>query len=116
MYSTAAHVDSNILRSVVEHVFMPPELPQAHPGDRTEGKTNEALCNSLLRAARDFLQILPLSQKPLWMQMIKMMELARRAAKAPFKEIDLRRVLTDMDIEGTYGWPLFSALNLTILY
>jgi hypothetical protein len=116
MYSIAAHVDSDVLRSVVEHVFMPPELPQAHPGNRTEGKTNEALCSNLIRAARDFLQSLPPSQKPLWMQMIKMMELARRATKAPFTDVDLRRVLTEMDIGGAYRWTPFSALNLIILY
>jgi hypothetical protein len=45
------------------------------------------------------------------MQMIKMLELARRAAKAPFKEIDLRRVLTDMKIGGTYRWPPFFRLE-----
>jgi hypothetical protein len=104
MYSTAAHVDSDILRLVGEHVFMPPELPQADPDyqPEIEGKTNEALCDSLVTAARDFLQSLLPSQKPLWMRMIKMMELARRAAKAPFKKINLWRVLTDMDIGGAY--------------
>ena len=90
---------------------MPPELPQAPPDHRTEGKTNEALCDSLVTAARDFLQSLPPSKKPLWMQMIKMMELARRAAKAPFKKIDLWRVLTDMDIGGAYRWPPFFRLE-----
>jgi hypothetical protein len=34
--------------------------------------------------------------------MIKMMELFRRAAKAPFNEVDLQRVLSDMGIGGTY--------------
>jgi hypothetical protein len=107
MYTTTAHIDSDILHLVVEHVFMPPELPQAPPDRRTEGKTNEALCDSLVAAARDFLQSLPPSQRPLWMQMIKMMELARRTAKVPFKKINLWRVLTDMDIGGAYRWPSF---------
>jgi len=100
MYSVAAHVDSNILRSVIEHVFMPPELPQAHPGNRTESKTNEALCVNLIRAARDFLQSLPPSQSPSWVNMIKMMDLVRRAAKAPFKEDELLRTLSDMATGG----------------
>lgn len=101
MYSAAIHVDSNILHSVIEHVFMPPELPQAYPGNRTESKTNEALCINLIRAARDFLQSLPPSQTPSWVKMIRMMDLVRRAAKAPFKEVDLQRTLSDMASGGT---------------
>jgi hypothetical protein len=34
--------------------------------------------------------------------MIKVMELACRAAKSPFNEVDLQRVLSDMGIGGTY--------------
>jgi hypothetical protein len=94
--------DSEILRLVIDHVFMPPKLPQIHPGKQKEQETNVALCNSLIEAAQDFLQFLPPSEGPLWMQMIKMMELARRAAKFPFDAIDLQRVLSDMAIGGTY--------------
>ena len=101
MYSVAAHVDSNVLRSVIEHVFMPPELPQTHPGNRTESKTNEALCINLIRAARDFLQGLPPSQYPSLGKMIKMIDLVRRAAKAPFEEVELQRTLSDMTTGGT---------------
>ena len=101
MSSVNAHVDSNILRSVVEHVFMPPKLPQASPGGQAEWKMNMALCDNLFRAAQDFLQRLPPSQRPLWMKMIKMMELAHRAAKAPFEEVDLQRTLAEMAVGGT---------------
>jgi len=96
-------LDSSILTSVIEHVFMPPKLPQAHPGEEMERETNVALCNSLIEAAQDFLQILPSSQSPVWLHMIKMMELARRVANIPFEENDLQRVLQAMDIGGTYG-------------
>ena len=95
-------LNSEILRSVIDHVFWPPKLPQIHPGEQEEQKTNVALCNSLIEATRDFLQFLPPAEGPLWMQMIKMMELARRAAKAPFNEVDLQRVLSNMGIGGTY--------------
>jgi hypothetical protein len=95
--------DSSILTSVIEHVFMPPMLPQAHSSEEMERETNVALCTSLIDAAQDFLQILPPSQGPMWLHMIKMMELARRAANVPFEENDLQRVLQAMDIGGTYG-------------
>ena len=97
------HLYSSILILVVEHVFMPPKLPQYHPGEETERKTNVALCDVLIDAAQQFLQILPPSESPLWMQMIKMMQLARRAAKVPLKDVELQRVLSDMAFGGMSG-------------
>jgi hypothetical protein len=81
---------------------MPPQLPQKHPGKEMEQKTNVALCGSLIEAAQDFLNILPSSDSPIWMHMIKMMKLARLAATTPLKEGDLKRALSDMAIGGTY--------------
>jgi len=92
--------DSEILLSVIEHVFLPLRLPQAGPSEETEHKSNVALCNSLVEAARDFLQIVPSSQRPLWKHMTKMMELACRAAIVPFEEADLQRVFSDMAVGG----------------
>jgi hypothetical protein len=97
------HLDSNILTSVVEHVFMPPKLLQGHPSEGTERETNVALCDTLIDAAKQFLQILPSSESPLWMQMIKMIQSARRAARVPLKDVELQRVLSDMAIGGTNG-------------
>lgn len=94
--------DSDILRSIIEHVFLPPRLPQAGPSEETENKTNMALCNNLVEAARDFLQIVPSSQRPLWKHMIKMMELTCRTAIAPFEEADLQHVFSDMAVGGMF--------------
>jgi hypothetical protein len=90
----------DLLRLVIEHVFMPPKLSQEDPGEQIEREMNVALCDNLIRAARDFLQDIPPSQHLLWMHMIKMMSLARRAAKVPFEEAELRRVFSDMAIGG----------------
>jgi hypothetical protein len=97
------HLDPSILTSVVEHVFMPPKLPRYPPGEKTERETNLALCDSLIDAAQQFLQILPSSESPLWMQMIKMIQSARRAAKVPLKDVELQRVLSDMAFGGMSG-------------
>jgi hypothetical protein len=94
--------DSETLRSVIEHVFSPPRLPQAGPSEETEHKTNVALCNSLVEAARDFLQIVPSSQLLLWKHMTKMIELTRRAAIFPFEEAELDHVFSDMTVGGTF--------------
>jgi hypothetical protein len=101
--TTAAILDPNILRSVAEHVFMPPKLPQVAPDAETDQKINVALCDNLVEAAQEFLRFLPISKGPLWKRMIKMMKLAHRSAKAPLKEVDLRRTLSEMDIGGMCG-------------
>lgn len=79
---------------------MPPKLPQEDPGDQIEQRTNIVLCDNLLEAARDFLPDVPSSQISLWMHMIKMMELARRAVELPLEEADLQHVFSSMAIGG----------------
>jgi hypothetical protein len=93
--------DGDILRSVIEHVFLPPKLPQAAPSEETEDETNMALCDRLLEAAQLFRRTVPSLQLPLWMQMIKMMKLARQAIQVPFEEEDLQNIFFDMALGGT---------------
>ena len=101
MPTPAAHDPSSILHSVIEHVFMPPKLPQEAPDEDLEQEVNVALCDNFIEAAQDFTQHVPLSQSPLWSSMIKTMQLARHTATATFNEVDLRRIFSDMAIEGT---------------
>jgi hypothetical protein len=100
MSTLIANTDSHILRSIVEHVFMPPKLPQEDPGDQIEQRTSLALCDNLLEAARDFLPDVPSSQSSLWMHMIKMIELAHRAVEVPLDEAGLQHVFSNMAIGG----------------
>ena len=79
---------------------MPPKIPQEDPGEQVVQKTNVALCDNLIGAAQDFLQNIPYSQRPLLRDMIKMMGLARRAAEAPFEEVELQNVFLHMAIGG----------------
>ncbi len=97
-----ADLDSNVLRSVVEHVFMPPKLPQAGQDEKAERESNVAICHALIEAARSFLQDVPYSQRPQWGHMIKMMESVRRAAKFPFETAELQRTLSNMTVGGAF--------------
>ena len=107
--------NSNILRSVIEHVFMPPKLPQEEPEKQMERKINVALCDNLIGAAQHFQQYLPSSQSLLWIRMIKMMESVRCAAAFPFEEAGLQRALSDMCIGGMFIYlSLYSALGSTL--
>jgi hypothetical protein len=93
-------VDSNVLRSVIEHVFIPPKLPQTGQDPKAERELNVAICHTFIGAARYFLQDLPYSQRPQWGHMIKMMESVRRAAKFPLESAELHRTLLNMTVGG----------------
>ncbi|KAH9983869.1 hypothetical protein BJV77DRAFT_234428 [Russula vinacea] len=104
---TANDPVSNAFLSVVEHVFMPPKLPQEDPGDAIEQKMNVALCDHLIGASQVFLQdalqdVSP-SQRSLWENMIKMIKLARRAADIPFQEAELQGVFSNMAIGDVFS-------------
>ena len=92
--------DPNVLRSVLEHVFMPPKLPQTGQDHKAERELNVAICHLLIEAARKFLQDLPYSQRSQWGHMIKMMESISRAAKFPLETAELQRTLSNMNVGG----------------
>ena len=101
MPTPAVHDPNSILHSVIEHVFMPPMLPQEAPDGDIEQKVNVTLCDNLIEAAQDFTQNVPPFQSPLWSRMVKTMRLARRAAAVSFNEADLQHTFSDMAIGGT---------------
>jgi hypothetical protein len=114
MSSPPSHGPDTVLHSIIEHVFMPPKLPHEDPGEDIKQKTNVALCNNLIEAAQKFLQSLPASESPLWIRMIKTLELVRLAATAPFNVADLQRVLSYMTIGGTSVLvPRFAFVSFT---
>ena len=94
-------IDSDTLLSVVEHVFLPPKLPQEAPTEEAERRTNVALCHMLVQAGRAFLKDLSPVQQPLWVRMMTMMGSIYQAARVPRMEVELVRVLSDLVIGGT---------------
>ena len=99
-------LDSDILRSIVEHVFLPPKLPQVAPKGDLERGTNVELCHILINAATAFRQYLPPSQKLVWDRMPKMMDSIYQAANAPLVEAKLEEVLTGLAVNGWLGFLL----------
>ena len=107
-------IDSDTLHSVVEHVFLPPKLPQEAPTEEAERRTNVALCRILIQAAQGFLKYLPALQQPLWLRMMKMMVSISQAAKVPRVEIELVRVLSNLVIGGVLESARVIVLSLTL--
>ena len=105
---TPNSLNPTILRSIVEHVFMPPRLPDEDPGEQIVQEMNVALCDNLIEAAQDFSKYLLSEKSPLWKRMIKAVELVRGAANVPFGEAYLQGILSDMEIEGLSDISLFA--------
>ena len=93
-------IDSETLLSVVEHVFLPPKLPQEAPTEEAERKTNVALCYILTLAAQTFFKGLTPLRRSLWTRMTKMMGTIYRTARIPLIEAELVGVLSDLVTGG----------------
>ena len=93
-------IDSEVLFSVLKHVFLPPKLPQTAPTDGAECETIGALCNILIQAARDFRQYLLPTRQSIWNRMIEMMETIYRTAQEPLLEDELEGALSDLAVGG----------------
>jgi hypothetical protein len=106
-------LDSDVLRSVVEHVFLPPKLPQEAPNADAERGTNVAPCHILIHAAAAFRQYLSPSQELVWARMQKMMGFIYRAASSPLVEAELKGALSALSAGGGLALLLTShILNL----
>jgi len=100
-------IDSGVLLSVVNHVFLPPKLPQEAPTEEAERAGNVALCyvlcHVLIQAARAFSQDLSPLRQSLWARMIKMMRNIHWAVKSSLVQAELQGVLSDLAMGGGFS-------------
>ena len=109
-----ADLDSDDLRSVIEHVFLPPNLPHVAQREEDEHKTNVALCHILKDATAAFRQY-P-SQELVWARMERMIEYIRQAATSPMAEANLAGVLAGLDVDGGLELPLTCRMTVYIRF
>jgi hypothetical protein len=64
---------------ILNHVFLPPKLPQE---DDTETDSDIALCGLVYQASREFTGFLPQSQQKRWSIIIQMLEMLLRTTQA----------------------------------
>ncbi|KAI9447738.1 hypothetical protein H4582DRAFT_2137682, partial [Lactarius indigo] len=95
-------INPDDLLSVVEHVFLPPRLPQKAPTERAEGGTNVALCHVLIQAARAFRQYLTPTQQSIWARVMKMMGTIYQTARAPLVETELEGALSVLAVGDVF--------------
>ncbi len=96
-------IDSGVLLSVVNHVFLPPMLPQEAPTEEAEHAGNVALCHVLIQAARAFSQDLSPLRQSLWAPMIKMMRNIHRTVKSSLVQAEFEGVLSDLAMGGWFS-------------
>ncbi|KAF8270964.1 hypothetical protein EI94DRAFT_648803 [Lactarius quietus] len=96
-------INFDSLISVVEHVFLPPKLPQSAPIESAECETNVALCHILIQAARTFSQYLSPTQQLIWEQMMKMMKTIDQTVKIPLLDEELARTLSDLVVGDVFA-------------
>ena len=109
-------LESYDLRSVVEHVFLPPKVPQEAQSDDAERGTNVALCHFLIDAAAAFHRYLSPSQELVWASMEKMIEYILRAASSPLVEAELEGLLASLVVDGGLELPLACRMTVYILF
>lgn len=90
----------SVLLSIVDHVFLPPKLPQHAPTEDAERGTNMALCHILLQTARAFSGGVSSSQQLLLSHMIKMMESVQRSTEGPLVETELKDTFSNLAVGG----------------
>jgi hypothetical protein len=111
MSLSPSDIDSDDLLSVIEHVFLPPKLPQQAPEEDAERRSEMAMCHILIHAAAAFHQHLLPSQGPLWDRMEKMMGFVYRAASSPLVEAELEGVLSALRTGGGLASSLTSRMT-----
>ncbi|KAI3609463.1 hypothetical protein WG66_001304, partial [Moniliophthora roreri] len=63
--------DSNLLSYIINHVFLPPKLPQSCD----ESAENYAgLCRVILRCAQEYREKVPEEERPRWDPVVKMLD------------------------------------------
>ncbi|KAI9432130.1 hypothetical protein H4582DRAFT_2062144 [Lactarius indigo] len=100
--------DSEVLLSVINHIFLPIKLPQQAPTEGAERETNVALCHILIQAARAFCQYLSPSQQLSWAHIIKTLESISWTAKGPLVEAELKGTLSNLAVGDVFAMHIRS--------
>ncbi|KAH9019485.1 hypothetical protein EDB85DRAFT_2294152, partial [Lactarius pseudohatsudake] len=95
-------IGSDVLLSVVEHVFLPPKVPQEAQTEKAERETNVSLCYILIQVARVFSQGLSPLQRSSWAHMINMMGYIYRTVREPLVEAELAGALSGFDVGDVF--------------
>lgn len=66
-------VSSKNLQAILEHVFMPLQLPQKDAGDAANHENDIVLCNLVLSAAEKYTTFLTVEQQLLWTPIVRML-------------------------------------------
>lgn len=88
------------LLCLVNHVFLPPELPQAAPGEREESRINTLLCQTVLSWANAYMTYLSTEEEVQWVPIIEMLEQLLHTTQSPLSQLTLQRDFSQLKENG----------------
>ncbi|KAI0066738.1 hypothetical protein BV25DRAFT_1972593 [Artomyces pyxidatus] len=91
-------LDPDAFSSVVEHVFLPPKLPQKAASDLDERRCHTLLCSLAKDSAHNYSHNLPADQKILWNRISRMLKHMQRFATLPPTKEELRDAFGGMEV------------------
>ncbi len=95
--------DPKSLTYIINHVFMPPKLPQANDDS---AENDEALCTTAFRCAEEYVAHLPTEKLPAWRSVVSMLSRIRELYVAHnvnvFDAKTVKRLLKTMIPGGEY--------------
>lgn len=99
------NTSSDDLKAILEHVFLPPQLPQKDAGDPANHRHDILLCRLVHAAAEKYTSLLPLEQRAFWTSICRMYQRMQDFTSARDKKHIVANILS-MQTGGETRKPL----------
>lgn len=99
-------IDPHVFQALIEHVFMPPQLPQ-NADDDDQNRAVDILMTKLIAEYADkYSSQASRELKPVLRRIQKMLRLSHRVSRDGLESGAVQQAFSSMEVGGTY-WALF---------
>lgn len=88
--------------SLIQHVFLPPELPQKAPDQDAECRVNILLSRTVLESAESYMTELSEEEKEQWFPVISMLKQILLTSETPLTKSTLFNDFSRMEVNGMH--------------
>lgn len=92
--------DKRDVLSLIDHLFLPPKLPQAAPGEERESRINTLMCQTILDSAESYMSSLSTEDQRQWFTVTNMLRQLLRTSQVPMSNATLQKDLSQMKENG----------------